>query len=907
MSIFNILYTLFIGPLELFFEILFAYTNKIVNHPGLSIICLSIVMNFLVLPLYKKADAMQAEERDTELRMKPWIDHIKKTFKGDERFMMLQTYYRQNNYKPTHALKGSISLLLEIPFFIGAYNFLSHLQLLEGVSFGPIHDLGAPDGMLVIAGVAINVLPILMTLINIVSGMIYTKGLSLKSKIQLYGMALIFLVLLYQSPAGLVFYWTLNNIFSLIKNIFYKLKNPALVLCSMSSIVSVIGFIYILFINPFASMKIELVLIMLMILLQIPLLIYLLNKRYDFAKTVKHDKKDTLLFFTSCVVVAILVGVLIPSSVIKSSPEEFINISIDGAPMIYIINAAVMAFGLFVVWFGIFYMLLNNTAKKVMGYAMWLFAGIAIMDYMFFGQNYGTLAGDLTFINFVPETMHSHLVNLGAILLLILVMSLIWKKKEFTKTILIASCIAMIGMSGYNVYNIKSINSDKLEQLKQLNNKNIEIPLSKNGKNVIVIMLDRAIGKYIPYIMDEKPELVNKFDGFTYFPNTLSFGGSTNFGLPAVFGGYEYTPKEMNIRKGESLEEKHNESLKVLPTIFSKAGYDVTFSDPTYAGYDWIPNLSIFDYDEKINTFITKGQFNDVSGKYSSKLLMRNFTCYGLMKISPTLLHGVIYNEGQFNNLQVEEIPYIVENEKKAYGINKGFVNSYNVLKNLKSITKIKDGSRNSLFMMCNETTHEPMLLQQPNYTPESVVENGEYNYELNGELMHMNKPEQAMHYQINMAAMIQLGNWFDYLKEQDIYDNTRIIIVADHGFCTKQFDNLVFGKNRRDDIALFNPLLMVKDFNNKGFKTDDQFMTNADVPTLVTKDIIKNPKNPFTGEYITNNYKNNNKQMVINSGNADILDNNGNQYKSSTWYAVEDNIFDLDNWKELEEEKISK
>ena len=71
---------------------------------------------------------------------------------------------------------------------------------------------------------------LLMTLINIVSGIIYTKGHPLKSKIQVYGLALVFLVLLYHSPSGLVFYWLLNNVFSLVKNIFYKLKDPKKVL-----------------------------------------------------------------------------------------------------------------------------------------------------------------------------------------------------------------------------------------------------------------------------------------------------------------------------------------------------------------------------------------------------------------------------------------------------------------------------------------------------------------------------------------------------------------------------------------------------------------------------------------------------------------------------------------------------
>ena len=176
MTIWTAIYKLLIGPLELLFEVIYAMANRVVNHPGLAIVFLSLAMNFLVLPLYRRADAVQAEERDLEASLEPWASHIKKTFSGDERFMMLQTYYRQRNYKPSYALKGSLSLLLEIPFFIAAYRFLSGLQLLQGVPFGPIRDLGAPDGLLTVAGVTIHVLPVLMTAINAVSAAIYMKG-----------------------------------------------------------------------------------------------------------------------------------------------------------------------------------------------------------------------------------------------------------------------------------------------------------------------------------------------------------------------------------------------------------------------------------------------------------------------------------------------------------------------------------------------------------------------------------------------------------------------------------------------------------------------------------------------------------------------------------------------------------
>lgn len=116
MSFWDILGTLLIKPLQLLFEVVFVMANRVVGDPGLAIIALSLAMNFLVLPLYRRADAMQEEERETELRLHKGVAHIKKTFRGDERMMMLQTYYRQNNYKPTYVLKGATSLFLEIPF-----------------------------------------------------------------------------------------------------------------------------------------------------------------------------------------------------------------------------------------------------------------------------------------------------------------------------------------------------------------------------------------------------------------------------------------------------------------------------------------------------------------------------------------------------------------------------------------------------------------------------------------------------------------------------------------------------------------------------------------------------------------------------------------------------------------------
>ena len=230
MTFFEMLGALLIGPLKLIFEVIFSAALTVINNPGLSVIVLSLAMNVLALPLYRRADAIQVEARDTENKLKDVVAHIKKTFSGDERMMILQTYYRQNKYNPLSVLSGSVSLMLEIPFFMAAYQFLSGVDAFTGASFGPIADLSAPDGLLTIGGFSINLLPVIMTLVNVISSSLYLKGFPLKTKIQLYGMAAFFLVFLYNSPAALVFYWTLNNLFSLIKTLFYRMKNPKLVL-----------------------------------------------------------------------------------------------------------------------------------------------------------------------------------------------------------------------------------------------------------------------------------------------------------------------------------------------------------------------------------------------------------------------------------------------------------------------------------------------------------------------------------------------------------------------------------------------------------------------------------------------------------------------------------------------------
>ena len=909
----SVLYTLIIGPLELFFEIIFAVVNRVIDNPGLSIIGVSLAMNFLLMPMYRQADAIQEEERQAEERMNHWVTHIKKTFTGDERYMMLQTYYRQNNYKPTYALRGSVSLLLEIPFFVAAYNFLSTLPVLQGVSFGPIANLGAPDAMFMIGGFTVNVLPILMTAVNLISSAIYTKGLPLRSKMQLYIMAGLFLVLLYDSPAGLVFYWTLNNLFSLCKNIFDKLKNPRAVLSVLVSLLGLTGLAGLLFVHPMPTEERQNIMIGVMVALQLPLLTYIIGKYRKPKAPVELTKKDHAIFRLGAVFTAVLTGLLIPSAVIHSSPEEFINTSIYTNPVSYIWNAGLLALGTFVIWCGIFYMMSSKQGKRRMSCAIWVLAVLALINYMFFGKNYGTLSPQLTFLIAPIFPIYEQIFN--ALLMVVggLLLAILWKhKKELVRIVLLSAVIAAVGMSAVNIRGSYRVASHKVEQLEEQGGKWASIPLTTEGQNVIFLMLDRGIAGYVPYMLNEKPELREQFDGFTYYPNTLSFGSHTNFGSPAVFGGYEYTPKELNKRDKELLADKQNEALKVMPVSFLNAGAEVTVCDPTYADYEWIPELSIFDEYPEIHRYNTAGKYNrgtEESAQRADGRLNRNFFCYSLFKTAPVVLQPTFYADGEYNEILEPEDrrTQTTQGIHKATGFNQKFMASYTVLENLIDMTEISHDQKDTFFMMSNETTHEPTLLQLPDYTPAANVDNTDYDaahkdlYTLDGRELFMRDSNQVRHYHVNMATFLQLGKWFDYLKENDVYDNTRIVLAADHGYGVNQFENVKYGEAWGLDIMYYNPLLMVKDFNATGFTTDDSFMTNADAPVLSMDGCIKDMVNPFTGKPVDSHAKEEGPQYVFLSHMWRTNENNGTQFFPGKWALVHDQVLNLDDWEFLE------
>jgi len=142
----------------------------------------------------------------------------------------------------------------------------------------------------------------------------------------------------------------LKNIFSLVKNIFYRIKNPKKILYLAGCIVVLLGIFYLLFMMPTRVFwKRLLVVFAISIFFFIPFILKAINTFYNKFLLPLADYKKSVLFLMiiSGLSLAVLAGFYIPSSVIASSPDEFCFINDSPSPFTYIIHSFLFYFSVF--------------------------------------------------------------------------------------------------------------------------------------------------------------------------------------------------------------------------------------------------------------------------------------------------------------------------------------------------------------------------------------------------------------------------------------------------------------------------------------------------------------------------------------------------------------------------------
>jgi len=187
---------------------------------GVSLILLSLAVSICLAPFYYLTGILEGKERAIKHRLDFFAKKINSIKNSKIKHLQLKELYSSFSYYPFYSLRSLASLFIQIPMLFAAYEVLTKNPL-SGVKFFFIRDLGRPDFLLWDT----NLLPIIMTLINIASVFISSQPGS-KERGQGIFIAMAFFVLLYTSNSALLIYWTFNQLFGFIRYAFiFKAKN----------------------------------------------------------------------------------------------------------------------------------------------------------------------------------------------------------------------------------------------------------------------------------------------------------------------------------------------------------------------------------------------------------------------------------------------------------------------------------------------------------------------------------------------------------------------------------------------------------------------------------------------------------------------------------------------------------
>ena len=207
----------FFSPLARPMLQLLRLVNSVIHNYGVSIILVTILIRVVFWPLTQKSyKSMQAMQK-----LQPKMKELQVLYKDDKQALnrAMMQLYREHKVNP---MGGCLPMLLQVPFFFAFYNALLYAIELRHAPFicwekelfwvgRGICDLSVHDPS--------YITPILMGISMFVQQkMSPTTGDPTQAKITQF-MPLIFLLFFLKAPAGLVIYWLMSNVLSILQQV----------------------------------------------------------------------------------------------------------------------------------------------------------------------------------------------------------------------------------------------------------------------------------------------------------------------------------------------------------------------------------------------------------------------------------------------------------------------------------------------------------------------------------------------------------------------------------------------------------------------------------------------------------------------------------------------------------------
>ncbi|EEW09469.1 membrane protein insertase YidC [Vibrio mimicus] len=191
---------------------LLSFIQSFVGNWGVAIICLTFIVRGAMYPLTKAQYTSMAKMRMLQPKLQAMRERI-----GDDRQRMSQEMMELYKKEKVNPLGGCLPILLQMPIFIALYwALMESVELRHSPFFGWIHDLSAQDPY--------YILPLLMGASMFVIQKMSPTTITdpMQQKIMTF-MPVMFTFFFLWFPSGLVLYWLVSNIVTLIQQtLIYK-------------------------------------------------------------------------------------------------------------------------------------------------------------------------------------------------------------------------------------------------------------------------------------------------------------------------------------------------------------------------------------------------------------------------------------------------------------------------------------------------------------------------------------------------------------------------------------------------------------------------------------------------------------------------------------------------------------
>lgn len=214
----------FLGVFKLWLMLALNFLNGFVHNYGWAIILLTVLIKILFAPVTHISFESQRKMQAIQPKMKA----LQERYKGNNEKLHKETMelFKRNRVNP---MAGCLPMLIQMPVLIAMYHLLSEAIELQGAPFiGWIQDLSAPDRLFMLPFTvpflgwdAVNLLPLLMVASQFGFQKIMPQASSSPEQAMIFNlMPVIFGFICYNMPSGLVLYWSLQNLLSILHHMF---------------------------------------------------------------------------------------------------------------------------------------------------------------------------------------------------------------------------------------------------------------------------------------------------------------------------------------------------------------------------------------------------------------------------------------------------------------------------------------------------------------------------------------------------------------------------------------------------------------------------------------------------------------------------------------------------------------